>query len=562
MRKFVVYFILSAVILPVILSGCTREPDSITTATSDTASTITEEETTGAETTEETTIADTESILTTEETTIAETTVEETTVTDTESDITKEETTVAETTEVTTGADTESIVTAEETTEAETTDAVTGTQEDTQTESAAENIMSYSEKELEEINKYLKYSAGADVSLHKSKSDTRNLFSCTVSDICEIPETSMLKYSGYIKYNAYIAFSTDGNQNLTVKGVDKVDMTVTYNELHTEKYTSKTVFKANVFYKIEIGFSYSEGITPKFTADSAYKLSLYPPSFGGVPSEKVTPIADIHMRDTFITVGADGKYYMTGTYDPVDWANTREIHVYRSDNIYDWVDLGCVWSYERDATWQKQIIKDGTSPVWAPELHYINGDYYICYSLGWGSLSGSVLKSKTGLPEGPYEDICGKAIFDYIDSTFFVDDDGTVYAIWSDGLIAKMSEDMTKLTTRKKALVSESGLRVGFEGCYMIKINGLYYLCSATYTIHYREDGSKYQSYDSYYAVSDKIEGPYSERRLLLINGGHNNLFYSNDGKLYTTAFFGESFSEKPAIAEVEVTENGLLKIN
>ena len=172
-----------------------------------------------------------------------------------------------------------------------------------------------------------------------------------------------------------------------------------------------------------------------------------------------------------------------------------------------------------------------------------------------------MLKSKSGSPEGPYEDICGKAIFDYIDSSFFVDDDGTVYAIWSDGIIARMNEDMTDIASRPTALVSESGLRVGFEGCCVIKINGLYYLCSSTYCIHYREDGSSYQSYDSFYAVSDKLEGPYSERRLLLINGGHNNLFRTNDGKLYTTAFYGNDFSERPAIAEIEVTDNGLLRV-
>ena len=60
---------------------------------------------------------------------------------------------------------------------------------------------------------------------------------------------------------------------------------------------------------------------------------------------------------------------------------------------------------------------------------------------------------------------------------------------------------------------------------------------------------------------SDKLEGPYSERRLLLINGGHNNLFRSIDGKLYTTAFYGNGFSERPAIAEIEVTDEGLLKV-
>ena len=424
-----------------------------------------------------------------------------------------------------------------------------------------ESIMDYSEAELKEIGKYVDNSAGVKLTLHKSKEDDHSLFTRVVADIGIIPDNKRLNLTNYVRYSAYIAFSETGNHNLSIKGADDAEITVTYNELHSERYTSKTIFKKNVFYKIDIGFSYSSGMVPELRADSEYRLSQNAPSFGGVPSEPVKAIADIHLRDAFIMTDEDGKYYMTGTYAPKDWANTKEIHVYCSDDLVNWSDMGAVWNYERDADWQKKLIRDGSSPIWAPELHYINGEYYICYSLGWGAMNGSVLKSKSGSPEGPYEDICGKAIFDYIDSSFFVDDDGTVYAIWSDGIIARMNEDMTDIASRPTALVSESGLRVGFEGCCVIKINGLYYLCSSTYCIHYREDGSSYQSYDSFYAVSGKLEGPYSERRLLLINGGHNNLFRTNDGKLYTTAFYGNDFSERPAIAEIEVTDKGLLRV-
>lgn len=112
--------------------------------------------------------------------------------------------------------------------------------------------------------------------------------------------------------------------------------------------------------------------------------------------------------------------------------------------------------------------------------------------------------------------------------------------------------------TAKRSLVSESGQPAGFEGCFVMKVNGLYYLCSASYTTHYREDGSSYQSYDSYYAVSNRFQGPYSERRLLLINGGHGNLFTAKDGTLYTTLFSGP-LGERPGIAAIDVMEDGRL---
>ena len=423
-----------------------------------------------------------------------------------------------------------------------------------------EGLMEYTEEELSLFDSYLRYSRGASVSLYETKGSSEPIYTGTVSGLCELPACGELACAGYLRYSAYVAFETDGNPNLKIGGVKNAEITVFYNELRSERYTALTSFKRNVFYRIDIGFPYGQGQTPSFSAACSYRLSVTYPSFGGVPSAPVEPIADIHLRDPYIMTGADGRYYMTGTYDPVDWSNTREIHVYRSDDLAAWEDLGAVWSFERDATWQKEQLKDGSSPIWAPELHYIRGNYYICYSIGWGAMNGSVLKSLSGLPEGPYEDVRGGAVFDAIDSTFFTDDDGSVYAIRGDGRYAKMSRDLKYPLLPQGSLVSESGQPVGFEGCCVIKLGGLYYLCSASYTTHYRADGSAYLTYDSYYAVSNRFAGPYCERRLLLINGGHGNLFVANDGTLYTTLFSG-SLRERPGIVAIDVSADGRLQV-
>lgn len=423
-----------------------------------------------------------------------------------------------------------------------------------------EKYMTYTEAERALIDDYLNYSRGVKLNLFTGKNVTEALWSGTVPDFSTLPDCAELAQAKYIRASAYICFTEDGNQHLKLSGVSDTDITVTYNELHTEPYDDTVIFKAGAFYKLNIGYRYQEGKQPVFTADSEYELSAEAPSFGGVPSEPLKPMADIHMRDPFVMNAPDGHYYLIGTYEPKDWHNTREIHIYRSDDLAAWEDLGAVWSYERDATWQKDILGD-ESPIWAPELHYLKGTYWICYSLGWGSMSGSLLKSTSGRPEGPYEDVSDSPMFDYIDATLFEDDNGKIYAIWSDGQIAELNADLTSLKGPRKALKSASGIQAGFEGCYMIKLDGVYYLCSSTYCIHYRADGTPYQTYDSFYVFSDNIYGPYSERRLLLQYGGHNNLFFSKDGKLYTTAFYGPDFSERPAIAELEVTAEGLLKV-
>ncbi|MBO4363960.1 MAG: family 43 glycosylhydrolase [Clostridia bacterium] len=422
-------------------------------------------------------------------------------------------------------------------------------------------ITGYSEEELGLLDAYLEHSAGAEISLYKTEYNQEPLYKGVAGSVCGIPEDANTAAAGYVRYSAYFMFEESGNQHITVEGADDAVISVTYNELHTEPYTDDVRFEANVFYKINIGYSLRKNTDFSFRADSKYKMSVNYPSFGGMPSEEVAPVADIHLRDPYIMRGPDGFYYMTGTNDPVDWHNTKEIHVYKSTDLTAWEDLGAVWVFKRDATWQKEILTDGSSPIWAPELHYIRGTYYICYSLGWGSMSGAVLKSTSGLPTGPYVSTSDAPVFDYIDSTFFAEDSGKVYGIWSDGLIAEMNADMSGFKGEVRRLKSSSGNQVGFEGCFLVKTGGLYYLCSSTYGIHYDENGRAYQTYDSYYAVSDRLFGPYSERRLLMTYGGHNNLFFTEDGRLFTTAFYGKNFSERPAVAELEITEEGLLTV-
>ena len=250
------------------------------------------------------------------------------------------------------------------------------------TSPAPEAVMSYTEEEIALLDEYLQYSHGAAVSLCKTKDDATPLWTGTADDLCALPACAELAEAGYVKYAAYIAFAEDGNQRLKVRGAKNAEITVHYNELRSERYSPVTAFKKNVFYRIDVAFAYQEGDSPSFEADSEYKLSVNYPSFGGVPSEEIKPSADIHLRDPYIMAGPDGNYYMTGTYDPVDWSNTKEIHVYRSVDLTSWQDLGAVWNFERDATWQKKLLTDGSSPIWAPELHYINGNYYALNASG------------------------------------------------------------------------------------------------------------------------------------------------------------------------------------
>jgi hypothetical protein len=154
------------------------------------------------------------------------------------------------------------------------------------------------------------------------------------------------------------------------------------------------------------------------------------------------PIWELHLRDTIINKGGDGFYYMTGSSGDNIWDVTSGIELWRSKDLRKWDYVGLVWSFVKDATWEK-----GARYVWAPEIHYIRGNYYFAYCVSGGEGGGTgILKSATGKPEGPYVYALasGARIGGGIDATLFEDDDGSVYfTSGGAGSIRKMLPDLS-----------------------------------------------------------------------------------------------------------------------
>ena len=197
--------------------------------------------------------------------------------------------------------------------------------------------------------------------------------------------------------------------------------------------------------------------------------------------KSVKPAFDYWMRDTWVTLGPDGYYYMTGTTaDPNrkfvgqihcwDWNDGLYLYLWRSKDMKNWDSRGLIWSMEKDGTWQKnpKVYKKGEKyarkslngdpldnkfhAVWAPEMHYIKSakNWFIvaCMNESDGGRGSFVLRSTTGKPEGPYVNIEGnkdKALYPNIDGSLFEDTDGTVYFVGHNHYIAKMKPDMSDI---------------------------------------------------------------------------------------------------------------------
>lgn len=281
------------------------------------------------------------------------------------------------------------------------------------------------------------------------------------------------------------------------------------------------------------------------------------------------PLFEHPVRDTSICVGHDGAYYLTGTTGwPDMWAVTGDIQVWRSEDLQTWSPVvtaprarSVVWNADREGTWEKRIpLRDGAPfrPIWAPEIAFIKGNYWICYSIPLGVGAG-ILRSTTGRPEGPYEQVFKDGpVVDAIDLALFEDGDGKVYLIWGRGNIRELNADLNGFVGEGWKLTPSDSDRIGFEGTFVFKANGRYYITGAEFVAN--PDGGGGADYNCYAAAGDSLRGPFGEKFLAIPHAGHNSFFRDRDGRWWAT-FFGNDprapFRERPAILQIEFLPDG-----
>jgi xylan 1,4-beta-xylosidase len=290
----------------------------------------------------------------------------------------------------------------------------------------------------------------------------------------------------------------------------------------------------------------------------------------------IKPLLELHLRDTELCLGGDGYYYMTGSSGDNIWAYAAGLELWESRDLKTWTYMGLVWSIEKDGIWEKKWQNLHGKParaLWAPEIHYIKDNYFICLSMPPGGIA--ILKSTTGKAEGPYvhaTTVTDKPFVNGIDPTLFQDDDGKVYFTWSGATrIARMKDDMSDFDEpfhqillsnpdhdpkHHAARCEGRGMNdLGTEGAVLFKANGKYYLGAA----------DDYQGrYSSCVAMSDNIYGPYHDRHETVPSGGGTGFFKDKKGNWWCSYFGNDSQSpwrEKPGIVQIDFDKDGKIKV-
>ncbi|MEO3884471.1 family 43 glycosylhydrolase [Nonomuraea sp. B5E05] len=214
--------------------------------------------------------------------------------------------------------------------------------------------------------------------------------------------------------------------------------------------------------------------------------------------------------------------------------------------------------------------------AWAPEVHHFRGKWYIVACMGDHSRKvGSFMLVSEGGVEGPYRLVEGNhdkpfgdsfiggpgfiepGAYHHIDGSLYTEG-GDAWLVLHNHLYARFRDDMEDIVPvtglpafRQTPYTPEPYL----EGAYVFKHGGKYYLLHAAWnrssanpdgSTRYAYDppgeGRAQYHYDAVVAVSDRFEGPYSERWTMGVGAGHNNIFKDHDGRLWATFFRNPRF--------------------
>jgi xylan 1,4-beta-xylosidase len=290
---------------------------------------------------------------------------------------------------------------------------------------------------------------------------------------------------------------------------------------------------------------------------------------GLIPS--LLPLIDVQVRDTIVCRGGDGNYYLTGSTGENIWAYNRGVELWRSPDLKSWQYLGLVWDMDKEGTWERAWRPLHDKPcraIWAPEIHYLRGNYYICLSIAPTGIS--ILKSTSGKPTGPYVHAwsADRPIVNAIDPTLFEDTGGNVYFTYSSAThIVRLKDDLSGYAENPREVrladpdhtpahhaqrcVGRGSNDLGTEGAVLFKANGIYYIGAA----------DSYEGrYSTCLAMSDSIYGPYHTRHESVPCGGGTGFFQDHAGGWWSSYFGNDTqspFREKPAIVKVDFDAQG-----
>lgn len=273
----------------------------------------------------------------------------------------------------------------------------------------------------------------------------------------------------------------------------------------------------------------------------------------------------------------DGRVYVYTSHDEDETVNNfftmLDWRCYSSDDMVNWTDHGAVASL-KDFSWSNK-----TNGAWAPQAIERDGKFYLYVPIHGDGIAVLVADS----PTGPFSDPLGKRLIDSdhiwqdIDPTVFVDDDGQAYLYWGNPSLwyVKLNEDMISYdrSIGKDGIVTVDMTAEGFgykegrngkpgttytEGPWFYKRNNLYYM------IYAAEGIPEYIAY----STAPSATGPWTYKGHIMERAPHlaftnhagiidfkgNSYFFYHDQELS-----GEGFQRSVSVEQFEYNADGTI---
>ncbi len=177
------------------------------------------------------------------------------------------------------------------------------------------------------------------------------------------------------------------------------------------------------------------------------------------------------------------------------------IPVMHSRDLVHWAHIGHVLA---DPSHVDLRFAADSRGVWAPDIEYIGGRFYVVYPLVTDNLRGEVIASiwitSAADPRGPWQLPQLLAHNTGIDPALFVDEDHTVYLVWGDCRIQQLAPSMDRLMGQPIKLWDGTG-GIAPEGPHLLKRGGWYHL--------YIAEGGTFYGHAETSARSRNLLGPY-----------------------------------------------------
>lgn len=243
------------------------------------------------------------------------------------------------------------------------------------------------------------------------------------------------------------------------------------------------------------------------------------------------PVFEPDVADPTVIRGGDGWFYAYGTENTWTDGVHHLVPVLRSRNLIQ-------WQYVRDAFASRPTWKTTGGGIWAPDVTYMNGRYYMFYSIStWGDSNPGIGLAISNTPAGPFTDQ-GKlfdsssiGVTNSIDPFFFQTASGDSiksYLFWGsfNGIYGVELSSNYKTTVGEKFKIAGNA----FEASYIYENDGKFYFFGSL--------GSCCEGVNSQYhvnvAVATSLKGPYYDKsgKTILNDGQVGSAFLSGSQSL------------------------------